>query len=1088
MGKSASRRFYIITILLFTLVLLMCSITPVFAAGGKLFFTTIVEWDDSDNAQVILRWGPLEGEIPNEIVNFKLYKSTNGASHQFVAEIPNTLAAASSLNSHIGNDRAFRTKALVNALNQISLSKEDGQVDQSGSVKYLLGLLDPTSKGHDPLMAILLSRAHLSASVALGRAYIDNTVTTADSYQYLLTAVTTSGETLPIGQTDKVSPAIKTILPAPTGLSQVSLSDCSALGGGRDDKLINFTWDVPTAPQDLGLKVMTFGYDLFWSATDLGTVDFRAGIPAELYRVNQEPVVVAGPPPVTGPDSYLAKDGAENHSDGPAWKRGQRYFYYLVSKDIAGYYSLPASPVELVVADAMPPRAVWNAHSQEIKDAVDNITPRLALVWDAPTTTNFSRYYGGNRTICSAGEEEICWVSNNQSCSSDTPRCADLAVDHYRILRFDSPQAASAWGVDTDGDGWPDTIEKDPLVDTDSCNSSDHPAGNTVPWHPTQVPDAWIAKISPSDPLYHRNTTETHRQIAFIDYDISNNNKVYWYRIIAVDEQGNQSPLSAPLRGVLYDRSQPVPKAVMYNKNCTYSTDKTADCETQPEADDLLILKDTTGDAVSYKFFQQCRFLKTGMNLQLLDSGTLNNGLARIVNTKLPGLEKCTILPCGSASLGFVVRFYDADGEILAGTDPFTIESACTFNGCIILQENCDWDVIRTKDPYLIPDDTVRVCVDLETGQSARVYYQTPDGMSAFYSFATADVNNRFCQEFDDLGGLTPADICLGVRVFSENHVGSGMFYLGCLEMHAQNDQPPPAPLLEPVEPGQNETDKLLDLQWSMQAAGVGSYILKISTSENTTYESLWDVASDDSGRFLYSHPLQPIDVGQEFCFQLRALSTDMRASDWSLEQCGVWESGEPENLAWPPVAEPEDGGEIGAFFMQTSSEIQPVLVLSDNLTAEVDRLTGCREQVPICLPKTNEVACMGNAEFQYYNCPACSIVRAKIIADTFIVYRQESGHDFVQVSPLIEGFHCRTEDHGEVVDFLHDPFITLLDVTELVVKGVVDPVNIGAGIRILFKDRYPFKAGNPIRYKLVAINPETGEPEKVFTSNWVGP
>lgn len=1083
MGEPVLKRFHSNFILFFCLIVVLGCCSPTFADGGKLFFAAMVEKNTLNTGQVVLEWGSLEGEIPPEIVSFKLYRSVNGGSHQILSEVPYQLIDPDALANFISNDLVSRTSDLIDTLNRMSEGKGGGHITESNAAKYLLSLLKPSSVDYDPFTAMLLSRAHLAASVGMGLAFVDDTVNEADSYQYLLTAVTASGESLPIGQTDTVTPAVMTIIPAPTGLDQVRLDRCSALGGGRDDNQINFIWDVPSSPQDLGLKAVTYGYELFWSATDLGAVDFRAGIPEELHRVNREPVVVAGAPPATGADSYLARDGAANHTVGPAWKRGQSYFYYVVARDITGHYCQPVSPVELTVTDAMPPRSVWNAHSQEIKDPADNNTPRLALVWDAPTALNFTRYYGANRTICSATPDEVCWVGTGKSCTNDTPRCADLAVDHYRVFRFESPQQAAAWGMDTDGDGWPDTFENDPLVQTDSCSVEDHPAGNAVSWHTDEVPDEWIAKIPPFDSSFTRNPTETHRQVFYIDYDITDNNKVYWYRVLAVDGQGNQSPLSAPLRGVLYDRSQPKTSAYMAGRSCRYSFDKLADCEIPPEDDDVFVLQDKTGDAVSYKFFQQCSLEQGRTTLQVLDSGLLDKGVARIKSGKLPGNQKCTIIPC-AGSQGFMIRFYDAAGDILASTDSFTLENICVFNGCVILQKECSWKQI--DDPYSVQNDPVQVCVDLQANQSARVYYQTPTGMSAFYTFNAVSTSQQVCHEFYDLEGLAPADMCLGVRVFSENHVGSGMAYLGCMELHPKDDQPPPTPLLEPVEAAQHDGDVFFDLHWSMLSAGVGSYILRVTNDVGQDYESLWNILPDASGRYLYSHKLEEADMGKELCYQIRALSTDMRASDWSIEQCGTWEPGEPENLGWPPVAEPVNGGDIGAFYMQTSDDRQPVLVLSDNLTSEVDRLMACAEQVPVCDQKTNGNPCLRNDEIQYINCPACTILRARILAENFIVYRQEQGHDFVQVSPLVEGVHCRTEDKGEIVDFLQDPFVTLIDVLTTTVTGVDDPAAIGGGVRVLFKDRYPFRAGSTIRYKLVSIHPETGEPEKVFTSNWV--
>ncbi|MCB2182797.1 MAG: hypothetical protein KQH63_12260 [Desulfobulbaceae bacterium] len=1083
MDGPVLRYLHTIQILFFSILLALGGVITVHAESGSLFFAAIVENDNYGNPQTVLEWGALEGEIPTGITTFKLYRSTDNGDHLWLADIPYNLVGPDTLGNYVLGDLPFRSDALIENLSRMSVSEGRGEIDYFNFKLYLYNLLDPASPDYDRLKVMLLSRAHLSAARAQGLAYIDDDVSATSSYHYLLTAVTAAGESLPIGQSSTVDPSQETILPAPGGLVQVRLSECSALAGGLDDNTIHFSWDIPGGPQYMGFNALTYGYELFWSTADLGVLDFRDGIPAGVFRVNQEPVVVSGPAAGLGPDNYLAKDGPENHTEGPLWKPGQIYFYYLTARDITGHYSDSVAPVPLTVSDAMPPRAVWNAHTIEVKDPVDNTTPRLALVWDAPTSVNFARYYGGNRTLCSADDDEVCWVGSGESCTSDTLRCADLAVEHYRIFRFDSAQEAAEWGIDTDGDGWPDIRE---ISGAERCNPNLHPSG---------TPPEWIKTIGADDPLTSRNLTETHRQIYDIDYDITADNHVYWYKIIAVDGQGNQSPLSPPLRGVLYDRSQPVPAATVSVQDCTYAADSAGDCGTAlPEADDVYVLRDLTGDAASYKLMQVCGLnAGYGVAWNLLDSGEFDqDGLARIKNDKFPNTD-CIATPCNGFS-SFVVRFFDAGGRSLADTDVFIPKNTCVFQGCITLEKACEW--LQADGSYSVAQEPVRVCVDLQTGQSARVYYQTTDGMSPFYTFPTAGTNGEACHDFTDLDGLTPADICLGVRVFSENHIGSIMANIGCFELHAKDNQPPPTPLLDAPEPIRNVDGDFFQLYWSMPAAGIGSYTLKVRGEDGTSYVSLWDRQPDASGRYPYLQPLAPEDIGKEWCFQLRALGTDMQASDWSLEQCGVWQLEEPENLPWPPVAEPElvAGESIGAFYMATDMDHRPVLVLSDDITPGIESIT-CQTSTPFCDMHTYGTVgdpgvspCIRDNELVFYSCPACSVMEAQMAALHFIVYRQESGHDFIQISPLIEGFHCTTEftTKNLPVYRLQDPFITLMEIDPEVVTGVSDPVAIGGGTRVLYKDRYPFKAGSQLRYKLVSINPLTGEPDKVFTSNWV--
>jgi hypothetical protein len=1055
------------------LMLALAQVQPAWAESGKLIFTALVEHPAQGTPQVILEWGPLEGSIPREITSFKLYRAEGSGDYALLAELPFQLVSVEVLAQYINTDAAFRSESLVQDLDRYNSSK-GGQTPITGSnaAAYLHDLLDPQQPDHDPLLTMLLTRAHLSAARGQGLAFIDTSVNTGSTYRYLLTAVSDNNmESKPVGQVNDVQPAVETVLPAPTGLRQVRLAACSALGGGRDDNLIHISWDVPSSPQDLGLKAVTYGYDLFWSENDEGTVDLRSGIPTQLHRVNQEPVVAAGPPPSEGPNSFLAKDGPANHNVGPAWKRGQRYWYYLAARDISGRYCAPVTPVQMEVVDAMPPHAVWNAHSQEIKDPADSEQPRLALVWDAPDPVNFARYYKDSRTFCSSTTDEICWVNQGESCTEDTPRCADLAVDHYLVFRFDDPLDPVTWGQDTDGDLWPDTLERD--AGTDSCDPADFPSG-TLPWHRTILPD---------DPQHIRTISDTHRQIFYIDTDVAPDNKVHWYRVTAVDRQGNQSPLSPPLRGVLYDRRQPKPDAYLRRLDCNYLA-LPDECRVDEYKDDLFIVQDLTGgDADSFALVQQCEG-ELGSFETLLTTGDFDvNGFGHVSWSGLPLDNSCQLTNCEGSSQ-FLIRYYDDQGNVLATDGPLSLENLCNFNGCRSLDKRCNW-VITDTGMFPVFNGPLQICVNLEQNQSARVYYQADSGMSPFYSFDNAASSGIYCHQFDDLEGLTPADICLGVRTFSENHIGSRMLYLGCMELHAKNKEAPPAPVLNPVEPVVRNGDSFFDLHWSMPAAGIGSYIVRIQGPGENSFASLWDVQPDDMGLYPYSHAVTKPQDGDEWCFQVRALSTDMLAGPWSNTQCATWTSVPDKNLAWPPVAEPVVEGYLPAFLLKTDLEDQPTLVLSEDIGPLSRSFSGC-SSLPTCSNKVEE-ACLRTEAFSYMNCPVCELIGQALPARAFIVYRQQSGHDFVQVTPLIETFHCTGYGvPGEYESTLNDPFIGFMRVDSSVILGVEEPIGVSGSLRVLLKDRYPFREGSRIRYKLVTIDPDTGEPVKVMTSNWL--
>ena len=1071
--ESCLMRSSIIAILGAVVVLLFLAVDVM--AAGRLFFTTIVERNDDGEPQVVAEWGALDGELPAEINSFRLYRSEDGGSFTLLKELSFEVAPVEVIAKFALNDTVARFQALIADLSRISTDMGGEEIDESNFAEFLFQLLSPSGVYYDPLRAMLLTRAHLAAAMGQGLAYVDTKINPSSSYKYMLTAVTASGESLPVGQSGIVKPSVETVLPAPTGLRQVRLSTCSSLRGGLDDNLIHMVWDLPVRPEELGLKAVIYGYDIFWSESDRGVLDFRNGIPAGLHRVNPAPILASGPPPAHGPDSFLAVDSAENHTEGPEWRRGQPYYYYLVARDIAGHYSAPVPAVRLEVVDAMPPRAVWNAHSEEIAetDATSGTTTsRLALVWDQHNSTNFVREYGTNRVICSASGTEVCYVNQDETCDGSEPRCADLDVENYLVFRFDSPRAASEWGTDSDGDHWPDDIEEE--KGTDPCDAASKPVGE---------PSELAAVISPDDASHYRDITPVHRQMYFVDTDVVPDNHVYWYRIVAVDSQGNQSPLSPPIRGVLYDRTQPEPDVTLYHQYCTYSAQLDRDCGGAPDQETLLVLKDNTGDAVSFKFFQVCTMPEHPAQYRVLASGAMEQNQAFITYRMLERFQ-CRVPDCGNKwQSDFVVRFYDDSGKVLAETAPFDLEYLCYFAGCVYLDKACR-DVSWTT-PSFVPVPPVKVCVNLQEGEMARVYYQTPTGMSPFRTFDPAPATDQYCETLDNIEGITPADICLGVRVFSQNHVGSRMKFLGCLELHAQSGEPLKPPVLSPVEPVE-EGERFLRLMWSEPAAGVGSFIVEITGDNGTEYTSLWGLEQDEAGRFVHLDQITESEIGEEFCYRVRALSSDMQASDWSNRQCGKWEVVEQPYLAWPPVKEPQLVSEkLSAFYLKSYDEERPVLVLSPDLDTSVELEGRCVFDTCDIQDSQSKFSCLSDRELQFYNCPACSYIRSQIVVDNFIVYRQEEGHDFVQVSPLIEQINCRVEDHGEILDILHDPFVFLLNVDERTVLGV-DDASLGSGIRILFKDRYPFRGGTRIRYKVMEMNRATGEPEREYTSNWV--
>lgn len=1090
---------------------------PIFMANqasgsDRLYFVSITE---EIGPQILLEWGPMEGELPSTITEFRLYRSKGGEEHKPVptslgnGRIANALVREDEIRGFVNADPDInRKKELLSRLEEIRLSQEPHYDPITGTnfQIYLHQLLDPNSKGYDPMQRMLFIRSFPAVAQACGLAYVDNDIPGGGPYHYILTAVTSSGESLPIGQSENIDPRIPTILPAPEGFQQIKIFGCSEIRKNLDDNLIHFNWTIPVDPALLGLKILTYGYDVYWSEKQLASPDFRAGVPEGTYKVNTAPILAAGPPPAEGPDSFLARDDGSSHTTGPAWKRGQQYYYYLVARDLSGHYSEVAllrdptlNEIPAIVVDSHPPKAPWNIHTEELNstETGDPTAPtiqQLALVWDQVNPVNYVRYFGSNKNICGTEDGKVCYTTGEATCSDAAKvRCADLDVDHYDVYRFDSPEEASHWGLDTDSDMWPDALED--TLHYDKCDDLS----------PGSIPLEHVVAINQNSSADQRQLAETQTQMYFVDQSITADNKVRWYRIIAVDSVGNQSSISPPIRGVLYDRQQPKVNADLQAEECEYSVLKEGDCA-QKDTNYVLNLFDGTGkDAASYSFYQSCEDIETKtiiFNRQLLHEKI--DQRADISKEMLAAYG--TDPSCGpggkTRTRKFFIRFFDRDSKLLAESVHFTMGQFQGYNGCVTLTKECPW---ISTGPGFIPAGPIRVCVDLSAGESARIYHQNADGMSPFQTIEPVDTDGTTCVSVDDLPGLVPADLCFGVRVFSGNHVGSGIKYLNCLELKAYSDMPPEAPLIAAVDSTTDSNkDPQFTVRWSAAGDGLSAFLVEWRHESEIRYETTWDLQPNDIGQYQLPFALATEDLNKEWCFRVKAVDSAMQSSAWSQGKCGTWELGAPENLPWPPVAEPEEGAAMNAFYLVEQTPYPafptyglPAIVLSDDLSSQLDLLydnhanQACSADVPICQQEKG-VDCMrlDNTRTFYWNdCSSvCEILSAAAVANNFIVYRQENGKDFVQVSPLLENFHCSLTDGGqnEIFAVINDPFILLRNLQATSIAGVGADTTIAEGIRLLFQDRYPHIPGTQVRYKVLAINSSSGEIETVHTTNWV--
>jgi len=650
-----------------------------------------------------------------------------------------------------------------------------------------------------------------------------------------------------------------------------------------------------------------------------------------------------------------------------------------------------------------------------------------------------------------------------------------------------------------DGDLWPDLQERE--AGTDDCDSDSHPDGN---------PPEYVRSINQDDTDHQRSIGDADDfiQMIYVDESITPNNNIYWYRIIAVDKGGNQSPLSAPIRGVLFDRSQPKPDNIsLQTPWCRYDTVYQSSCDGQEacshgdESGAFLTLVDKSNSAAYYEFFQYCSDGTTNEVYRLLLKGK-TTGENTCLDYKMlnPGAESCydiTISTCSYDKVrGYAVRFYDTNKNFIAESDTFGIESFCSGgSGCIELIQDCRFKPIFYPGT-VITQWPLKVCVNLEKGQMARIYHRTENGMSPVATMETAASSGEYCYELNDLDTIVPSDLCLGVRIFSANHVGSAMHYLPCVQTNAGGN-PPVTPLIDDVEPVEIDLKPFFTLTWGCRTEGLSAFLISMTSGEETKYLTDWALKKDDSEKFIFNVELDTEDINKKWCFQIQALDSAMQKSEWSYEQCAVWELGTPENLPWPRVEKPGTNGKLSAFILQGGDPDSlyyklPLIVISNALNSDdADDVSFNLNETLFC-SGNDETACITDGpvnvnSYGYSQC-LCNYLNQSLMFDSFIVYTQEEGRDYVQAGPLIEGFNCVSELTDKTcATSMHDPYIFLRDFASDSIGGG-DEVSIpdSEGTRLVYLDRYPHPAGVRVRYKIAVVNKDSGELEDVYTTNWL--
>ncbi len=1063
-------------ILLITAVFLFTALLQVqqLMAADRLFFSGLVSLNDETHVlDTTLIWGEFEGKIPAAVDSFKIYRklsSDTAYPATPLAIIDRGLLSVPATNEilHEAGEETGRIE-LITLLNK-GLAENEQPVNDSNLADRIHGILDPSSPNYNSYKRHLLIRYNRNIARAAGFAWIDRGVP-AGSYTYMLTAVRGNSETNPLG-ISTVDTTVPTILPAPTEFRQVILSMCDDLSRELDQNKVYLNWHVPSDPSSMSHSVMIYGYDLFRSKRgDLGTPDFNQVIPADITRVNELPILASGNTTPQTTDDYLASD------EDDSLRAGDVYFYYLVARDLNGVYSAAAGPERVTVADRRGPVMPWNVHSYR---DMTGTTPRLMLAWDDINTVNYLKQYKTGKTLCSVTGNELCFVPEGDSCAVDSNGdsraiCVDLDVQEYRIYRYDSPFAAKGMGTDSDGDGWFDENKNDQLP----CDQTIEDCWPCDPDMPVSQPPHLVASLSGSELADARVTLASGKKIiSFIDPFPQDDNQVYWYRLTSVDKNGNPSSLSPPARAALWDRTQPVAEGDLLITKCDHEVN--IDPET---GNSLIIIEDTTEDAAFFRLYEKVYCDQQDQGMRLIGEYSLVPGLP--VTLSFDDFHDYSEPSCASnqqLSHYLLVRYYDADSKLIAESQSVDASGFPDSSyGTVTLTQRCEELSVTGSGAGAgpkIPDKSeIKVCGKLADGECARVYQQIAGEMYPLESFCYGDQqtitipNVGTCISIEQSPGIVASKNCLGLRIFSKNHVGSALHYFDCLQVKKAGSSAGllPVPVMTRMYSQGTVAEPKFEVFWGSLPDGVAAFSLEGRSGDDLTQDTIWNPVQDsDGGSYSAIVSINPDKIQEQWCFQVRMLDKTLKASSWSDEICREW--GNPafsEKLGWPVVPEPPTDSGLVAFFLDDANA--GALLLSDPVTMPCESTTTMDcvgSESYSCIAGRIFVSC-GEESF------LCADIKAINKYGDFIVYRQEENKEFIQVSPMVSDIHCFDDFYNdEITAHLFDPLVYL--------------VNLQSENRLIFVDWAPHKSGSRVRYQLVRLDSLTGEPIGSVMSDWV--
>ncbi|MFH1739226.1 MAG: hypothetical protein ABIH23_09475 [bacterium] len=547
--------------------------------------------------------------------------------------------------------------------------------------------------------------------------------------------------------------------------------------------------------------------------------------------------------------------------------------------------------------------------------------------------------------------------------------------------------------------------------------------GDGTPEYTYTIPEGLIAAVPEptSATAAYRDT-----QVGLPDDE----GRAYWYCVAAVDAAGNRSPLSVPVRGVLFDRNAPDPPKTIQICTIRYKCDATFRKEKVTSIKDKTVVvfnierldqgisatrvvrRDEDKAKPSLLFqgdFGNANVINVTDTVRI-KSESINDDLTYYFSFKTPLGDWCGPFELPADLRNELIQRNDSQVEIRVQVRlrPEKVCRDATLPGRVPHDPVAGGGVTPLEVTVTLTDDAV----------GASLYRSV--GCTDYHRVASqrAEEGASTVTLVDSLRPGSTAAICYGVRLFDENNNLSGMTYLESLIIFAGDETVSPS--IDTMTAAGSEASPEVRIRWFGPQEGMSGYRIYFATGGFAKVGQFGEIGKSIIGSATGVSSIHPLD----------SLSYSQTTGIWTAQLSHIDDSGSHSletNTAYRIWVDGVDllgntiEGKNTKLFTWTIEE-----TIEERLTWPVRPLPEKTTGLPISTKIPDADYVIRGVALQITD-PDWSVyqevnpLEILVVNTPFLVYRKRvdiSDQPYVQIGPLIR--EIQTDGAG----LIHDPFI----------------------------------------------------------------